>query len=63
MDHLTEAHNLWFADLSQDLITDESSAAVVRGVLEEAGDRSVAELVARRDAFLEELLKLLQRSS
>jgi carnitine 3-dehydrogenase len=63
MDHLTEAHNIWFADLSQDPITDESSAAVIRGVVDEAAGRSVAELVARRDAFLEELLELLKRRS
>jgi 3-hydroxyacyl-CoA dehydrogenase len=61
MDHLTEAHNIWFADLSQDLITDESTAAVIDGVVDEAAGRSVAELVERRDGFLQELLELRQR--
>jgi carnitine 3-dehydrogenase len=63
MDHLSEANNLWFADLSQDLITDASAAAVISGVVDEAAGRSVAELVARRDVFLEELLELLKRRS
>jgi 3-hydroxyacyl-CoA dehydrogenase len=61
MDHLSEANNIWFADLSQDLITEESAAAVVRGVTEEAAGRSVAELAARRDAFLADLLELRKR--
>ena len=61
MDHLGEANNTWFSDLSPDLITDASTAAVISGVEEEAGDRSITELSSRRDSFLVELLALLRR--
>jgi 3-hydroxyacyl-CoA dehydrogenase len=57
MDHLREANNIWMADLSEDLITEEAAAAVIRGVVDEAAGRSVAELVTRRDEFLLELKK------
>lgn len=61
MDHLREANNIWMADLSEDLITEEAAAAVIRGVVDEAAGRSVAELVTRRDEFLLELLELKKR--
>src|ERR1700722_405051 len=42
MDHLREANNIWMADLSEDLITEEAAAAVISGVVDEAASRSVA---------------------
>jgi carnitine 3-dehydrogenase len=61
MDHLREANNIWMADLSEDLITEEAAASVISGVVDEAAGRSVAELVSRRDGFLLELLELKKR--
>jgi carnitine 3-dehydrogenase len=61
MEHLREANNIWMADLSEDLITEEAAAAVIGGVVDEAAGRSVAELVTRRDEFLLELLELKKR--
>jgi 3-hydroxyacyl-CoA dehydrogenase len=62
MDHLMPAVTSWWADLGAPVMTEALQAALVSGVQEEVAGKTVAELAARRDAFLTALLEL-RRSS
>lgn len=56
--HLLPAMQSWWDDLGTPAMTPAVQAALVAGVEAETGGRSVAELAARRDAFLLALLEL-----
>jgi 3-hydroxyacyl-CoA dehydrogenase len=62
MDHLMPAVTSWWADLGDPTMTPALAAQLVEGVREEVGGRTVAELAARRDAFLTALLELRRRT-
>ena len=59
--HLLPAMKSWWEDLGTPDVTPDVQAKLVAGVREETGGRSVAELAARRDAFLISLLELRRR--
>ena len=60
--HLLPAMQAWWADMGTPAVTPSLQAKLVDGVREELGGRSVAEVAARRDAFLINLLELRRRS-
>lgn len=60
--HLLPAMQSWWADLGTPDVTPTLQSKLVEGVNEAVGGRSVAELAARRDAFLIALLELRRRS-
>ena len=62
LDHLLPAMQSWWADLGNPAVPPSLQASLVEGVREEVGGRSVAELAARRDAFLVALLELRRRT-
>lgn len=61
LNHLLPAMESWWDDLGSPTVTPSLQSRLVEGVREEAGGRSVADLAARRDAFLIELLELRRR--
>ena len=62
MDHLMPAVTSWWEDLGQPVVTQDVQRMLVAGVDEEMAGRSVAEMAARRDAFLTALLELRRTS-
>jgi carnitine 3-dehydrogenase len=60
LEHLAEPYNTWFADLGSSLITPADAPAIIDGVDEEVGDRSMGDLVATRDASLVKLLSTIE---
>jgi carnitine 3-dehydrogenase len=58
MDHLVPAMRGWWADLGTPDLDVGAQKMLIDGVKEEAGDRSIADLAARRDEFLTRLLGL-----
>jgi carnitine 3-dehydrogenase len=60
LDHLSEPYNTWFADLGRPVLTPGDSAGIIEGVNEEVNQRSMAELVALRDASLVKLLSTIE---
>ena len=60
--HLLPAVQSWWEDLGSPAVPPSLQAKLVEGVRDEVGGRSVAELAARRDGFLVELLELRQRT-
>ncbi len=60
--HFLPAMQSWWTELGTPTMTPSLQTALVEGVREEVGGCSVAELAARRDAFLLELLELRRRS-
>jgi carnitine 3-dehydrogenase len=60
MDHLSEPYNTWFADLGTPMLTSDGAAGIIEGVGEEVGSRSMADLVATRDASLVKLLSSIE---
>jgi 3-hydroxyacyl-CoA dehydrogenase len=60
--HLLPAMQSWWDDLGTPAVTPSLQATLVEGVRAEVGGRSVADLAARRDAFLISLLELRRRS-
>ena len=62
MDHLMPAVTSWWEDLGQPVVTQDVQRMLVAGVDEEMAGRSVAEMAARRDAFLTALLALRRTS-
>jgi carnitine 3-dehydrogenase len=60
LDHLTEAYNTWFADLGSPMLTPDDAAGIIEGVSDEVGSRSMADLVAQRDASLVKLLSSIK---
>jgi 3-hydroxyacyl-CoA dehydrogenase len=62
MDHLMPAVTSWWEDLGQPVVTQDVQARLVAGVDAEMAGRSVAEMAARRDAFLTALLELRRAS-
>ncbi len=61
LNHLLPAMESWWDDLGSPTVTPSLQSRLVEGVREEVGGRSVADLAARRDAFLIELLELRRR--
>jgi carnitine 3-dehydrogenase len=61
MEHLAAPMQEWWDDLGAPALTPAVQHQVVDGVAEEAAGRSIDELALRRDAFLIELLTLLDR--
>ena len=59
--HLLPAMQSWWADLGTPTVTPAVQTKLVEGVRDELRGRSVAELSARRDAFLIALLELRRR--
>jgi 3-hydroxyacyl-CoA dehydrogenase len=59
--HLLPAMQSWWNDLGTPAVTPALQAKLVEGVREAVGGRDVAELAARRDAFLIALLELRRR--
>ena len=60
MDHLSGPFAGWWADLGNPVLTPELKAAIIKGVAEEAGGRSVDELAQERDRVVMGLLALRQ---
>lgn len=60
LDHLTESYNTWFADLGSPMITLDNSTAIIEGVAEEARNRSMGDLVAKRDGSIVKLLSTIE---
>ena len=60
--HLLPAMQSWWEDLGAPTMTPAVQTQLVEGVREEVGGLSVADLAARRDAFLIALLELRRRS-
>lgn len=60
--HLLPAMQSWWKDLGTPDVTPALQTKLIEGVRESVGGRSVAELAARRDAFLIELLELRRRT-
>jgi 3-hydroxyacyl-CoA dehydrogenase len=60
--HLMPAMQAWWNDLGTPTMTPSVENKLVEGVREEVGGHSVAELTARRDAFLISLLELRRRT-
>lgn len=61
LDHLAGPVQSWWDDLGAPNLTPETIAKVRAAILEEAGDRPVAELAKRRDEFLIGLIELKNR--
>ena len=62
MDHLMPAVTSWWEDLGEPVVTQDVQTMLVAGVNAEMAGRSVAEMAARRDAFLTALLELRRLS-
>jgi 3-hydroxyacyl-CoA dehydrogenase len=62
MHHLMPAVTSWWPDLGEPTITPELAERLIEGVREEVHGAPVAELAARRDAFLTALLELRRRT-
>ena len=60
LDHLASPYNDWFADLGNDFITPGDTPMLVKGVNAMVEDRSIAELVEKRDAELVKLLTTIE---
>jgi carnitine 3-dehydrogenase len=60
VDHLAEPYNTWFADLGQPMITPEDSEEIIEGVRHEVAGRPMADLVAKRDEALVQLLSSIE---
>ncbi|MFG1358123.1 3-hydroxyacyl-CoA dehydrogenase NAD-binding domain-containing protein [Xanthobacter pseudotagetidis] len=58
LEHLLPAVEGWWADLGAPQMTPELQAQLVRGVIEEAAGRSIADLAARRDHLLTQIIAL-----
>jgi 3-hydroxyacyl-CoA dehydrogenase len=58
LEHLLPAVEGWWADLRTPQMTPELQAELVRGVIEAAAGRSIAELAARRDDLLTQIIAL-----
>jgi 3-hydroxyacyl-CoA dehydrogenase len=61
--HLLPAMTSWWDDLGAPQVTPSVQATLIQGVKDELGGRSVAEVAAKRDAFLTALLELRRRSA
>ncbi len=59
LDHLGGPVQTWWDDLGTPSLTPEIGRKLVAGVTEEAAGRSVADIAAKRDEFLVEVIKLL----
>ncbi len=62
LEHLLPALETWWQDLGTPVVTPALRTALIEGVAAETGGAGVAELAARRDAFLTALLALRQRT-
>jgi carnitine 3-dehydrogenase len=62
LNHLLPAMQSWWDDLGSPTVTPSLQSALVQGVRKEVGGHSVADLAAKRDAFLIALLELRRRS-
>jgi hypothetical protein len=58
MAHLAPAMQGWIDDLGNPRLTSDVQRLIVRGVAEEAGARSIAELARWRDEKLIEILRV-----
>jgi carnitine 3-dehydrogenase len=58
LDHLAPAMQSWMDDLGTTRLTPEVQQAIVKGVAEEAGSRSIADLQRWRDRKLIDVLKV-----
>jgi 3-hydroxyacyl-CoA dehydrogenase len=61
LDHLAGPMQSWWDDLGTPSLTTQIRHKLVEGVIAEAEGRSIADIARERDAFLEELLRLLGR--
>lgn len=61
MHHLMPAVTSWWADLGNPVMTASLQAALIEGVAQATGGRSIAEMAQRRDAFLTALIELRQK--
>ncbi len=61
MDHLSGPFSTWWSDLGNPALTPELKEALIRGVAEEAGSRSVEELGKERDKVIMGLLALRRK--
>jgi 3-hydroxyacyl-CoA dehydrogenase len=61
LDHLGDAVQSWFDDLGAPSLTPEIRKQLVDGVAASTGERSIGDLAKKRDAYLMEVIKLLDR--
>jgi len=61
MHHLMPAVTSWWADLGDPEMTPTLQAALIEGVAQATGGKSIAEMAQRRDAFLTALIELRQK--
>jgi carnitine 3-dehydrogenase len=61
LEHLSDPYNTWIADLGSSFLTPDDWPAILQGIDEEVGGRSMEELVARRDVSLVKLLSTIEQ--
>jgi hypothetical protein len=61
LDHLSGPFASWWADLGNPVLTPELREALIRGVSEEAGGRTIEDLGRERDRVVSGLLALREK--